>query len=173
MLTAFQSTDPPAVVGCPGHIGRAPADMRGFVEDIYPRGYHGDVTPTKGEPVSLGNTLRKIFTKPYPTVRPREVAALLESGAVLLDVREPDEWRAGHAPKARHIPLGQLATRIGELPKDRPLVTICRSGMRSARAAGLLAGQGREVINVAGGMRAWATDGLTIVAKGGRPGRVA
>lgn len=123
--------------------------------------------------MSFASTLRKIFTKPYASVRPAAVGALLDEGAVLLDVREPDEWRTGHAPKARHIPLGQLADRAGELPAGRVVVTVCRSGMRSARAASLLAGQGRQVHNVSGGMRAWAAAGLPVVAKGGRSGTVA
>lgn len=118
-------------------------------------------------------TLRTLFRKPYATIAPREVAGLLDSGAVLVDVREPEEWRAGHAPKARHIPLGQLPARAGELPAGRAVVTVCRSGMRSARAASLLAADGREVHNVAGGMQAWAAAGLPVIGKGGRAGRTA
>ena len=79
----------------------------------------------------------------------------------------------GHAPRARHVPLGQLDRRLGELPSGRPIVTVCRSGNRSARAAALLARDGREVSNLTGGMRAWARAGLPVVAAGGRPGRVA
>ena len=112
--------------------------------------------------------VKRWFAKPYATVRPQEVAALLAAGAILLDVREPAEWRAGHAPKARHIPLGELSARAGELPAGRPVVTVCQSGMRSARAASMLAVQGREVSNLAGGMGAWVRAGLPVVAKSGR-----
>lgn len=123
--------------------------------------------------MSIAATLRKMFSTPYGKVTATEAAQLVESGAVLLDVREPQEWKAGHAPRARHIPLGELTRRANELPAGRPIVTVCRSGARSARAATLLAGQGRQVSNLAGGMSAWLRAGLPVVAKGGRPGRVA
>lgn len=103
---------------------------------------------------------------------PAGASRLVASGALLLDVREAGEWRAGHAPKARHIPLSSLAARVGELPTDRTLVTVCRSGARSARAAALLSRQGRQACNLAGGMRAWSAAGLPVVAQGGGPGRV-
>ena len=77
----------------------------------------------------------------------------------MLDVREPHEWRAGHAPRARHIPLAQLDVRSRELPAGRLVITVCRSGGRSARAAARLAAQGREVADVAGGMTAWRDAG--------------
>jgi rhodanese-related sulfurtransferase len=98
---------------------------------------------------------------------------MADNGAVLLDVREPHEWQAGHAPRARHIPLSQLTRRAGELPQGRAVVTVCRSGARSARAATLLARDGWEASNLTGGMRAWARAGLPVVAKGGGPGRIA
>lgn len=123
--------------------------------------------------MSVSTTLRKLFAKPYGKVTAAEAAARVDNGAVLLDVRESHEWQAGHAPKARHIPLGQLAQRAGELPANKPIVTVCRSGNRSARAASMLARSGREASNLTGGMHAWARAGLPIVAKGGRPGRVA
>jgi rhodanese-related sulfurtransferase len=117
--------------------------------------------------------LKNLFSKPYQTVSATQAAALADGGAVLLDVREPHEWQAGHAPRARHIPLGQLARRAAELPERRAIVTVCRSGARSARAAAMLARNGREVSNLAGGMRAWAHAGLPVVAMGGGAGRVA
>jgi rhodanese-related sulfurtransferase len=98
--------------------------------------------------------LRRLFTKPYKTIKPADADALLAGGAVLLDVRERQEWQAGHAPKARHIPLSQLANRHRELPADRMIITVCRSGMRSAQAARVLAGQGLRVANLSGGMHA-------------------
>lgn len=123
--------------------------------------------------MSLLETLQRVFGKPYATVTPEQAVDLVGQGAVLLDVREPHEWQAGHAPKARHIPLGDLPRRSGELPEGKPVLTVCRSGHRSARAAKLLAGSGRPVSNVAGGMTAWARAGLPVVAKGGGPGRIA
>ena len=89
--------------------------------------------------------------------------AAQESGeAALLDVREDDEWAAGHAPGALHIPLGQVAARASELPAG-PVNVICHAGGRSAQACAVLAGQGRaEVANVRGGMLAWAQAGLPV-----------
>jgi rhodanese-related sulfurtransferase len=78
--------------------------------------------------------------------------------AVVLDVREDSEVAQGQIPKARHIPLGQLSARMGELEKfrDRPLVVNCRSGMRSARACVLLRkNKFEQVYNLAGGIIAW------------------
>ena len=103
---------------------------------------------------------------------PAQARELLDQGAILLDVRDDAEWRAGHAPKARHIPLSRLPGRVRDLPPNRTVVTVCRSGARSARAAALLAREGREVVNLSGGMHAWARAGLPVVASGGRPGQV-
>ncbi|GAA3601959.1 rhodanese-like domain-containing protein [Marihabitans asiaticum] len=95
----------------------------------------------------------------------------LADDAVMLDVREPDEWTAGHAPGAVHIPLGELSTRTEELPSvDGGLPVVCRSGGRSGRAVEWLRGNGFEVRNVAGGMQAWQGAGKEMVAEsGGEP----
>ena len=122
--------------------------------------------------MSAASALKGLFSKPYASVSAEQAAAMADDGAVILDVREPHEWQAGHAPKARHIPLGQLARRAGELPRGRAVITVCRSGARSARGAALLARDGREVSNLAGGMHAWARAGLPVIAKGGGPGHV-
>lgn len=87
--------------------------------------------------------------------------------AFLLDVREDDEWAAGHAPDAVHIPLGELPTRHGELPRDRQIVAICRVGGRSARATAFLRQQGLDVHNYEGGMQAWARAGGAMASTGG------
>jgi rhodanese-related sulfurtransferase len=123
--------------------------------------------------VSVASTLKSLFSKPYATVSAAQAAAMAGEGAVILDVREPHEWQAGHAPKARHIPLGQLARRGSELPRGRALITVCRSGARSARAAALLSRDGWEVASLSGGMRAWTRAGLPVVARGGGRGHVA
>jgi rhodanese-related sulfurtransferase len=104
--------------------------------------------------MSILATLGRLFTKPYRTITPADAGILLADGAVLLDVRDRHEWQAGHAPKARHIPLAELTERHAELPAGRTIITVCRSGMRSAQAARLLAGQGRQVANLSGGMHA-------------------
>ncbi|WP_431947570.1 rhodanese-like domain-containing protein [Micromonospora marina] len=87
----------------------------------------------------------------------------------LLDVREPAEWRAGHAPRARHIPL---AGRVEEVPADRPVITLCRSGARSRQAAALLARDHHQIYNVVGGTRAWSRPEWRSRRKGGRPGHL-
>ena len=104
-------------------------------------------------------------------VGPADVAELQGRGAVLLDVRENDEWTAGHAPYAVHVPL----SRVGEAASRfavQEVLTVCRSGARSGRAAKTLAAAGVEVHNVAGGMSAWASAGLPVVRDDGSPGRV-
>lgn len=117
--------------------------------------------------------LDNLLGKPFRAVGPTEARDAMERGAVLLDVREPHEWRSGHAPKARHIPLGELSSRAGELPRNREILVVCRSGSRSARAAKMLSARRGDVANVKGGMAAWARAGLPVVAKGGGPGRIA
>ncbi|MET9390890.1 rhodanese-like domain-containing protein [Streptomyces sp. NPDC006624] len=95
--------------------------------------------------------------------------------AVLLDVREPYEWQAGHAPRAVHLPLSALAAGAG-LPAQaqaRPLVVICRSGNRSRQAAELLVARGAQAVDVIGGMRDWAGAGLPVVDARGGNGTVA
>jgi rhodanese-related sulfurtransferase len=89
--------------------------------------------------------------------------------APLLDVREPDEWAAGHAPTARLLPMSELIERIDELPDDDPLYVVCRSGGRSARVVAYLAAQGYPAVNVDGGMQAWSAQGRTVVADSGTP----
>jgi rhodanese-related sulfurtransferase len=91
----------------------------------------------------------------------------LPPDATLLDVREIDEWDAGHSPGARHVPMSELTARMAELPDDDPLYVVCRSGGRSARVVAYLAGQGYPAVNVDGGMQSWAAQGREIVADGG------
>src|SRR5664280_2389903 len=86
--------------------------------------------------------LSGLFGRKYASIGPADARRRVDGGAVLLDVREPSEWRAGHAPKARHIPLNDLDRRRKELPAGREIITVCRSGNRSARAAGILAADG-------------------------------
>ncbi len=86
--------------------------------------------------------------------------------ALVLDVREDKEYSAGHIPNAKHIPLGQLGTRITELQKykAKPIVVNCRSGARSASACGVLGKQGfGEVYNLSGGILAWEQANLPLV----------
>ena len=106
-------------------------------------------------------------------VGPDEARRLAEEGAFLLDVREDDEWAAGHIPDAVHLPLSRLGTdHAGVLPSDNRIVAICRMGSRSQRAATALKQAGYDAANLAGGMRAWAAAGCPVVTDGGSPGQV-
>ena len=91
----------------------------------------------------------------------------------LLDVREHDEWQAGHVAEAVHIPMGQLNTRIAEIPRDQPIIAICRSGNRSGAVTDALNRAGYTAHNLDGGMFAWAAEGLPVVTDEGEPGWVA
>ena len=98
---------------------------------------------------------------------PAIAVADLPADAVLLDVRETEEWVAGHAPGARHLPMSELTGRMPEVPDDDPLFVVCRSGARSARVVAFLSGHGYPAVNVDGGMQSWATQGRAVVAEGG------
>lgn len=89
------------------------------------------------------------------SVSPQEAKELLKGTAVLIDVREANEWRAGHVAGAIHIPLGKLSTSAKRIPKQRQVLVICQSGMRSRSAAKQLREMGFDVLNVSGGMSAW------------------
>ena len=95
--------------------------------------------------------------------------ALISEGAILLDVREDDEWEAGHAPMARHVALSSVPDALEELPRDRVLICVCRSGARSARACHFLTENGRRAVNLAGGMIAWHAAGAEMIADEGEP----
>ncbi|HEY8986572.1 MAG TPA: rhodanese-like domain-containing protein [Streptomyces sp.] len=109
------------------------------------------------------------------TVQQAAVRTGGDGDAVLLDVREPHEWHAGHAPRAVHLPLSALTAGAG-LParaQARPLVVICRSGSRSRQAAELLVARGAQAVDVIGGMRDWAAAGLPVVDAHGANGTIA
>lgn len=93
------------------------------------------------------------------------------TGVPIIDVREADEWRAGHIPGALHLPLDRLTP--GAVPSRGPVLVICRSGGRSTKAAQALAAAGVEVGNVVGGMTAWAAIGGPMETGTGRTPTVA
>ena len=109
------------------------------------------------------------MSQPVPEMQ----ASAVPGDGWLLDVREHDEWVAGHAPDARHIPLGELGGRTAEIPADFTVYVICRSGHRSGLATEALNGAGWQAINVAGGMQAWAAAGRAMISESGAPPRVA
>lgn len=95
-----------------------------------------------------------------PTIRnvpPLDARRLqLEEGAVIVDVREAHEWRAGHAPRAVHVPLGELERKLATLPRDKTVIVACASGMRSRRGSRTLVENGfPDVLNLSGGMNGW------------------
>lgn len=92
--------------------------------------------------------------------------SMSDQGALLLDVREPDEYAAVHAVNAKLIPLGEVGARLKEIEayKDKPVAIICRSGRRSAQAVSLLKESGfTQVVNVEGGTQAWVQAGLDVI----------
>ena len=106
-------------------------------------------------------------------VGPQEAVDLVEGeGAVLLDVREQEEWDAGHAPAARHLPMSTISDRGEEIPTDRLIVCVCRSGGRSGAVTEALVNGGWRAVNLEGGMQAWEAAGLPVLDDGGRPGQV-
>lgn len=99
-----------------------------------------------------------------PEVDVAAASALQGNGAFMLDVREPDEWAAGHIDGATLIPLGELEARVAEVPTDRQVVVVCRSGNRSATGRDILLGAGHpSATSMAGGMNAWAAAGNEVV----------
>lgn len=114
----------------------------------------------------------KLFSRPYRRVGVAQARELLDDGAILVDVRTNQEWNAGHAPLARHLALDGLDGGSGGLRQERVIVTICRTGARSTRAARMLASRGYIVASVRGGMYAWQRSGGSVVAKNGRKGEV-
>jgi thioredoxin 1 len=86
-----------------------------------------------------------------------------EAGAAVLDVRNPEEYRAGHVSGALLIPVGELGARVDEIPTDGPLYVICATGARSLNAAGALVRAGYEATSVAGGTKGWIASGRPVV----------
>ncbi len=115
-----------------------------------------------GLPTASGESGEIVGTAPQ--VGARAAKALVDAGALLLDVREPGEWHAGHAPDALLVPMGRVRAQQAELPRDRRIVVVCRSGGRSAAVTESLRGWGFDAVNLAGGMCAWTAAGLTVVA---------
>lgn len=97
-----------------------------------------------------------------PEIDAADAAERLAAGALALDVREDDEWEAGRIEGSLHIPLGELGARQAEIPGDRPIVCVCRSGSRSAAVTDALVRAGFEAENLAGGLKAWKSAGLPI-----------
>ncbi len=97
------------------------------------------------------------FKSATPAITVNEALSRLNEASppVFLDVREPDEYSAGHIPGSVLMPLGTVEARMGELERERPIVVVCRSGGRSDRATQVLRQAGLDAVNMTGGMLAW------------------
>lgn len=98
-----------------------------------------------------------LFAGRMPQVTAQELEGRLQSDTapIVVDVREPAEYAGGHIPGSRLMPLGTLGARLQDLPRDREIVLVCRSGARSASATQMLLQSGFQAINMAGGMMGW------------------
>jgi rhodanese-related sulfurtransferase len=106
--------------------------------------------------------------QPVPTVTADQVPVPVPEGLVVLDVREDDEWQAGHIEGALHIPLPQLPARTDEVASAAQVLCVCKGGGRSARATMLLRRSGVEAVNLDGGMHGWAAAGHPMVSETGQ-----
>jgi rhodanese-related sulfurtransferase len=107
-----------------------------------------------------------------PQITASAALDLLAGDAVLIDVREMDEWQAGHAPMATHVPMSQLGAAAAQLHGLPRLIIVCRSGRRSDQVVGALVTAGFDAMNLDGGMQAWQQAGGDIVRDDGTPGVV-
>jgi rhodanese-related sulfurtransferase len=100
-----------------------------------------------------------------PEISVEEAVARRESGAFMLDVRQPEEWNEFHVPDSTLIPLGELASHVNELPRDQEIVIVCRSGNRSAQGRDILLEAGfTRVTSMAGGLTQWKAAGYPTVS---------
>jgi rhodanese-related sulfurtransferase len=103
---------------------------------------------------------------------PREVSReeaqqMVDDGAQLIDVRADHEWEVGRIAGASHLPLGDLATRAGEIDRERPVVLYCRGGNRSSMATAALTEAGFDAVKLTDGIVGWAEEGLPLEPEGG------
>lgn len=108
--------------------------------------------------------LSKLFGPPVPNIDAATLQAKLneKSRPLVLDVRQPSEYAAGHIAGSTLLPLHQLSGRMTELPKDREIICVCASGSRSSSAARQLTGAGFTVLNLSGGMGQWQRASLPV-----------
>lgn len=118
------------------------------------------------------NLLRALFGRPT-VISPVDAQQAVGAGAVLIDIRGRDEWRAGHVAEANHIPYEQVEVCLPELPPHGQFIVVCRSGRRAAEAAHILKRHGLHALTLSGGMAGWAAAGLPVVSVGDGPGSVA
>lgn len=108
----------------------------------------------------------------HPGQIPAVDATGVAEDATILDVREDDEWAAGHIAGSTHVPMSELVGRVADVPAADPLVVVCRVGSRSAQVAAWLRAQGRDAHNLTGGLESWTAAGRPLVTPAGTPGTV-
>jgi rhodanese-related sulfurtransferase len=101
-------------------------------------------------------------TPEIPAITVADVSDDLLAEVHVLDVREPDEWARGHIDGAQHIPLGELQARVAEVPNDRKVICVCAVGGRSGMATRFLGSEGRDAVNLDGGMFSWQAAGRPV-----------
>ena len=121
-------------------------------------------SPAAAQPAAESQTQAIDVASLGRDVDTQTAAALREQpNVMILDVREQDEWDAGHIPGAVHIPMGEVPARISEIPTDKTVIVQCRSGNRSGQVTDFLRGKGmNNVHNLAGGLNAWSSAGLPV-----------
>ncbi|HEX5838123.1 MAG TPA: rhodanese-like domain-containing protein [Anaerolineales bacterium] len=110
------------------------------------------------------NLFELLFGMPVSTIGAAELNDRLKNGKrpLVIDVRQPDEYRTGHIAGARLIPLNQLSKRMKDLPQNREIVCVCASGNRSGSATRILANAGLNAVNMKGGMNSWRHAGFPV-----------
>jgi rhodanese-related sulfurtransferase len=110
------------------------------------------------------NLLSSLFGPPLPSLNALELSEKLKNSArvLVVDVRQPEEYRQGHIANSKLLPLGELNKRINELPKNKEIVCVCASGSRSRQATKFLVGAGYNAFDMQGGMFMWQRAGLPV-----------
>ena len=110
------------------------------------------------------NLFSLFFGKPAPTLNALELNEKLKNGKrpLVIDVRQPDEYRSGHIAGAKLMPLGELSQRIKELPQNKEIICVCASGNRSGSATRKLVDAGFNAVNMKGGMLSWRRASLPV-----------
>jgi rhodanese-related sulfurtransferase len=107
----------------------------------------------------------RLFTRTAHVDATTVAERLADRSVLVVDVRQPTEWRRGHIHGSLNLPLTQLASRLHQLPTGKPVVTVCASGHRSALAARTLQAAGYQAENLKGGMHAWTRAGLPVTTR--------
>lgn len=141
------------------------------VVSLYLMGCNNGQTSAVNAGLSNTDTLSANFKSPKADLTAEEAFTLSKQGALIIDVREPDELaeQAYGVKNIKNIPLGELEVRLSEVPKDKQVIVVCKRGGRSFQAFELLRNRGYEnVANMEGGIDAWQEKGLPTIKGNGR-----